>query len=83
MLHFLRMEIENCSDEQAIIPIAEVLAAPGKPNDPYSFGIKNVSKEIWRCTTTTGQQRNLQPGEVMPAKPGIKVFVGKGQFEII
>lgn len=79
----MRMEIENCSDDQAIVPIAEVLAAPGKPNDPYSFGIKNVSRDIWRCTTTTGQQRNLQPGEVMPAKPGIKVFAGKGQFEII
>ena len=79
----LRMEMENCSDDQAIFPIAEVISAPGKPTDPYSFGIKNVSKDIWRCTTSTGQQRNLQPGEVMPAKPGIKVFAGKGQFEIV
>lgn len=79
-----RIELEpHCSDEQAIVPVAEVLAAPGTKNDPYSFGIKNVSKEIWCCTTTTGQQRKLHPGEVMPAKPGIKVFAGKGQFEIV
>ena len=79
----IRMEIENCSDDQAITPVAEVLAAPGRPNDPYGYGIKNVSKDVWNCITTTGQQRPLGPGEVMPAKPGIKVSVGKGQFEII
>lgn len=79
----MRIEIDNGSDEQATIPIAEVLAAPGKKNDPTGFGVKNVSKDIWRCTTSTGQQRNLQPGEVMPAKPGIKVAIGKSQFEII
>ena len=78
-----QMELENCKDDVALLPVAEVLAAPGRKNDPYSFGVKNVSREIWRCTTTTGQQRNLQPGEVMPAKPGIKVITGKGQFEII
>ena len=79
----MRIEIENGSDDQAITPIAEVLAAPGKINDPTGFGVKNVSKDIWRCTTSTGQQRNLHPGEVMPAKPGIKVTIGKSQFEII
>ena len=79
----MRIEIDNGSDDQAITPIAEVLAAPGKKNDPTGFGVKNVSKDIWRCTTSTGQQRNLQPGEVMPAKPGIKVAIGKSQFEII
>ncbi len=79
----IRMEIENCSDDQAIIPIAEVIAVHGKQNDPYSFGIKNVSKDIWHCITTTGLQRNLQPGDIMPAKPGIKVFAGGGQFEVI
>ena len=82
-VQILRMEVENSADEQAILPIAEVIAAPGKPNDPYGYGVKNISKEIWRCITTTGQQRNLQPGEVMPAKPGIKVFAGRGQFEIV
>lgn len=79
----MRIEIDNGSDDQAITPIAEVLAAPGKKNDPTGFGVKNVSKDIWRCTTSTGQQRNLRPGEVMPAKPGIKVTIGKSQFEII
>ena len=79
----MRVEIENCSDDQAIIPIAEVIAAPGRKNDPYSFGVKNISKETWKCTTSTGQQRNLQSNEVMPAKPGIKVFTSKGQFEIV
>lgn len=79
----MRMEIENCPDDQAIIPIAEVVVASGKKNNPFSFGVKNVSKEIWCCTTSVGQQRNLQPGEVMPAKPGIKVSTGKGQFEIV
>ena len=80
----MRVELEpNCSDDQAIVPVAEVIAGPGNKIDPYGFGVKNVSKEIWRCTTTTGQQRNLHPGEVMPAKPGIKVFVGRGEFEII
>lgn len=79
----MRMEIENCSDDQAITPVAEVIAPPGKKNDPFSFVVKNVSRETWRCTTSTGQQRNLQPGEVMPAKPGIKVAVGRGQFEIV
>ena len=79
----MRIEIENCSDDQAITPIAEVVAAPSNKNDPTGFGVKNVSKDIWRCTTSTGQQRNLQPGEVMPAKPGIKVAVGKSQFEIV
>lgn len=79
----MRIEIDNGSDDEAITPVAEVLAAPGRGNDPTGFGVKNVSKDIWRCTTSTGQQRNLQPGEVMPAKPGIKVFIGKSQFEII
>ncbi len=79
----MRMEIENCPDDQAIVPVAEVVAAPGRKNDPTSFGVKNVSKETWRCTTSAGQQRNLQPGEVMPAKPGIKVATSKGQFEIV
>ena len=82
-VQIMRMEIENCSDEQAIIPIAEVVAAPGRERDPYGYGVKNVSREIWRCTTSTGQQRNLQPGEMMPAKPGIKVATSKGQFEIV
>ena len=82
-VNLMRIEIENGSDDQAITPIAEVLEAPGKKNDPFAFGVKNVSKDIWRCTTSTGQQRNLHPGEVMPAKPGIKVAIDKSQFEII
>lgn len=79
----MRMEVENCPDDQAIVPIAEVFSINGKTSDPTGFGVKNVSKEIWRCTTTSGVQRNLQPGEAMPAKPGIRVTTAKGQFEIV
>lgn len=78
-----RMQLENCPDDQALDSVAEVVSVTGKRNDPTTFGIKNVSQEIWRCTTSTGQQRNLRPGELMPAKPGIKVAVGRAQFEIV
>ncbi len=82
-VRIMRLEIENCTDDQAISPVAEVLEAPGRVNDPGNYGIKNVSKETWRCITSTGKQRNLAPGEVMPAKAGIKVYPGKGEMEII
>ena len=79
----MRLEIENCADDQAIVPVAEVVAVSGKKNDPAFYGLKNTSRDIWRCTTTNGQQRNLVPGEIMPVKRGIKVAMTKGQFEIV
>ncbi len=79
----MKMEIEDCSDDQAITPIAVVLTSAGNPNDPFSFCVKNITTETWKCTTSLGSQRNLAPGEMMPAKPGIKVSTGKGQFEMV
>lgn len=77
----LRMELENCADDVAIAPVAEVLEAPEMPGDPAGFAIKNISGMTWSCITSKGAQRQLLPERVMPAKPGIRVNIGKMQFE--
>lgn len=83
-VEIMKVELEpHCTDDEATVLIAEVISAPGTQNNPSAYGIKNVSKETWKCVTSDGKQRNLQPGEIMPVKAGIKAFIGKGQFEII
>jgi len=76
----LRGQLSNCGDDVAIEPVAEIIAAP---NDPKVYGIRNASKETWRCITSTGEQRNLAPDEVCPVKTGIRADTGNGSFEII
>ncbi len=78
-----RLELEECSDDVATQPVAVVVPNKARPRDPYGFGIRNVSSETWRCTTTTGNQRNLKPGEAMPAKPGIKAQTARSSFSIV
>lgn len=77
-----KLQIENCSDDEALVPVAEVLASPSDPKNPYCFGIKNVSNETWRCLTSSGSQKNLEPGGIMPVKSGIVVNTAKGSFKI-
>ena len=75
-----KLQIENCSDDDALIPIAEVIASPADPKNPYCFGLKNISSEIWRCMTSTGAQKNLEPGNVMPVKAGISVNTANSYY---
>ena len=78
-----KLQIENCSDDEALTPIAEILASPSDPQNPYCFGLRNISNEVWRCITSTGAQKNLEPNGVMPVKAGITVNTAKGTFKII
>lgn len=78
-----KCQLENCADDEALLPIVKVVSSENQPDNPYGFGLLNVSNEIFKCITTVGTNRNLEPNSVMPSKPGIIVNVSKGSFKII
>jgi hypothetical protein len=53
-------------------------------NNRDLLGIRNLSKDVWFGFTRTGEQRNVEPGGVIPVLEGIKItFQGGSQAEII
>ena len=73
----LKTQLGPCSDKEALDILAKVYVKDGQ------YGILNCSKEAWQCITTTGAARELPIGSALPAKPGIKVKLAHGSFEIV
>ena len=76
-LKLFKSQLGTCSDDTTTKIVAEVCVISGY------YGLKNTSGETWNCTTSTGANRDLQSGESMPVKAGIKVKMSNGDFEII
>ncbi len=65
-----RCQLGTCNPEDALTPIARVVAkADG------TLGIQNMTSNILNATTPSGKQKQVQPQDVVPFKPGIKIEV--------
>jgi serine/threonine protein kinase len=52
--------------------------------NPNLLGIKNLSNDIWVGFTKNGMPKNVEPNQIIPVLPGIKItFKGGKQAEII
>ena len=81
-VEIFKSQLFVCPDAESTDVLGEVFSTTGSNTTPLSFAIKNVSNMDWKCITSTGNARILKPNEIMPAKPGIKVSIGNGTFEI-
>ena len=62
------------------IPDAEVVA---HPNDPSKLLLKNLSNSNWTAETPSGKIKVVEPNNMMPVNPGIKIIFSnthKGEF---
>lgn len=67
-----RCQLGTCNPEDALNPVALVVS---KTEDPNALGVKNMTSNILNATTPSGKARQVQPQEVVPFKPGIKIEV--------
>ena len=72
-----RCQLGACNENQALDPIAMVVA---KPDDPSILGIMNVSQDTWPAKTTTGETRFVKPKEIVPFKAGIELEIGNAKI---
>jgi eukaryotic-like serine/threonine-protein kinase len=60
-------------------PIAEVSR---HPTNPQLWGIKNLGREKWVCTTAAGELKEVEPNRSIPMSEGTKINFGKTEGEI-
>ncbi len=69
-----RCNIEMCKPEDALTPVAMVIA---NPKNPRQFGLKNLSSTIWGATTPSGVKKSVPPKEIVPLVKGIVIEIGR------
>jgi hypothetical protein len=63
------------------VPDCEVLT---HPSDASRLLLKNISTQKWMAETPSGKLKEVNPGEMMPINPGIKVaFLPTHKGEIV
>lgn len=67
-----RCQVGICNADEALDPVARVLA---KKSDPNALGLKNMSACSWDAITSKGTTRKAAPDEVIPLKDGISLNV--------
>lgn len=74
-----RCQLGICNADEALMPIALVVA---KGTDPNVLGLKNMTKQIWEAQTPSGKINRVEPGNVVPFLAGIKIKVFGHTFEL-
>ena len=74
------VQVMTVNQDRALDPIAIAVA---KADNPKMVGLRNLSKTTWDCITSTGNNRTLEAGGVVPIKAGIKIGTSEYGFEII
>lgn len=74
-----RCQIEVCNAEEALTPVALVVA---KKDNPNILGLRNMTKSTLVGVTPSGKTNQVKPGEVIPIKAGISVKAFDGKIEI-
>lgn len=75
-----RCQLGVCNAEEALNPIALVVA---KPEDENLLGIKNMTSMVLNATTPGGREKQVQPQEIIPFKAGIKVEAYESKIELV
>jgi hypothetical protein len=60
-------------------PVAEVVA---NPKNPSVLGLKNLSKSVWTVVLPEGQKRQIELGQSIQLRVGLKVNFGELQAEV-
>lgn len=63
-----RCQLGTCNADDALNPVALVVAKPDG-----TLGVKNMTQNILNALTPSGKSKQIQPQEVIPFKPGIKI----------
>lgn len=71
-----RCQIGFCNAEEALEPIASIVAKEDK------LGIKNLSDRIWNATTPSGRAKKVQKNEVVPVKENIIIQIDGEDLKI-
>ena len=52
-------------------------------NDPSVWALQNLTKDKWYIETPSGKVNEVNPGEIMPTKPGLKITFPGGEKGVI
>lgn len=72
-----RCQLGTCNADEALNPVALVVAKPDG-----TLGVKNMTQNILNAWTPSGKSKQVQPQEVIPFKPGIKIEVFDKEIEL-
>jgi hypothetical protein len=72
-------ELPGVLPRKAEGPAAEVVA---NPKEPAILGLKNLSKSIWSVTLPEGGVRQIEPGQSIQLRVGLKINFGELRAEI-
>jgi len=65
---------------KSIEPVAQVRI---NKNDPSVWALQNLTKDKWYIETPSGKVIEVNPGEIMPTKPGLKITFPGGEKGVI
>lgn len=71
--------IDSARNSDFSEPVGEVVQ---HPKDPNIWGIKNLSRVKWVCTTKDGKIQDVEPGKSVTISGGTKINFGKSLGEI-
>lgn len=74
-----RCQLGICNADQALNPVALVVA---KPDNPSVLGLKNMTTNIWKARTPSGKEKQVQPQEIVPFMAGIIIEVFDSKIEL-
>ena len=74
-----RCQLGICNADQALTPVALVVA---KPDNPNVLGLKNMTANILKAVTPSGKAKQVQPQEVVPFKAGIVIEAYDSKIEL-
>lgn len=74
-----RCQLGICNADDALMPIAVVLA---KDSEPDKLGVKNMTNQIWEAKTPSGKINRVNPGSVVPFISGIEIKVYDHTFSL-
>ncbi len=75
-----KCQLEVCNAQDALDPIATVIA---KNDDPNVLGLMNMTRDTLTGTTPSGKSKPIEPGQVIPIIPGISIKVSDNKIKII
>ncbi len=65
-----RCQLGTCDADKALDPVFIVLS---KADNPNVLGLKNMTKLVLSATTPSGQQKPVQPGDIVPFVNGLSI----------
>ncbi|MBF0536865.1 MAG: hypothetical protein HQL03_01280 [Nitrospirae bacterium] len=74
-----QVDITKASEYDLTTPVAEVNR---HPQNPYIWGLKNLSPDAWMITTVDGKSKDVPPGKNVTIAKGTKIRFGNLEGEV-